>query len=398
MNKTKLLILLTVFIDVIGMGIVIPILPFYVEGFNSSPLLITTLFAVYALCSFLSAPVIGALSDKFGRRPMLIMSIASTALGWIIFAVAPNILFLFLGRIVDGLAAGNFPIAQAYLSDVSKDSEERSHNLGLIGAIFGIAFIFGPFLGGTLSAVSRSFPFWFVGGLAAVNTVMAIFFLPETHTERHTEEVSINPFTPIKRALTDKQLFNNYSAWFLFGLAISSFQSVFALFLSSAFGFKEFSVGLLFAATGVIIALNQAVILKRFWLRHFKEPALELMALIGFSAALMLMSLQNLFLFLVALIATTLAQSVLRVVMISQIVGKSSPARRGETMGITASITSLSMAIAPPIAGYLFGKFISAPFLLGAIFMGFAFYFLYKQRKALRNAELSEDVEIISEI
>lgn len=159
MSNPKAIILLTVFIDVIGLGIVIPILPFYVAQFSNSALLITSLFAVFALCSFLSAPIIGALSDRVGRRPMLIASIFSTSLGWFVFALAPSILFLFIGRIIDGVMAGNFPIAQSYLSDVAKDDKERSANFGLIGAVFGIAFILGPFLGGVLGHFGHNIPF-----------------------------------------------------------------------------------------------------------------------------------------------------------------------------------------------------------------------------------------------
>ncbi len=193
MFKTKLLILLTVFIDVIGIGIVIPILPFYVEKFSSSPILITSLFAVYALFSFFSSPVIGALSDKFGRRPLLIISVFSTAVGWFIFAGAPTIFFLFLGRIIDGIMAGNFPIAQSYLSDIAKDDKERTTNLGLIGAVFGIGFIIGPLIGGFLGQFGHSIPFWFVGSLALFNGILALFTLPETHHVRSTAKVSINP-------------------------------------------------------------------------------------------------------------------------------------------------------------------------------------------------------------
>jgi len=239
-NKTKFLILLTVFIDIIGIGIVIPILPFYVERFSSSPLVLTSLFSVFALCSFLSAPVIGAWSDRLGRRPMLLMSIISTALGWAIFAVANNIWFLFFGRIIDGLAAGNFPIAQAYLTDIAKDEKERAHNLGLIGAILGIAFIIGPFLGGMLGSFFHSLPFWFVAGLASVNAILAYFILPETNINKSLAPISVNPFVPLKSAIKNINLRANYIAWFLFCLGIAAFQSVFSLYMAKIFNFTEF--------------------------------------------------------------------------------------------------------------------------------------------------------------
>ena len=183
-QKDKLIIMTTVFVDVLGIGIIIPVLPFYVESFGVSSFVVTLLFSVFALFSFVSGPFLGALSDRIGRRPVLILSIASTALGWFVFASANAVWVLFLGRIIDGVAAGNFPIAQSYLVDIAKDDKERTSNLGIIGAVFGIGFIIGPFLGAMLSAISPASPFWFVGVLALLNMIGAWFFLPETHHNR----------------------------------------------------------------------------------------------------------------------------------------------------------------------------------------------------------------------
>ncbi|PJA86559.1 MAG: tetracycline resistance MFS efflux pump, partial [Candidatus Moranbacteria bacterium CG_4_9_14_3_um_filter_42_9] len=152
LQKEKIIIISTVFVDVLGIGIIIPVLPFYLERFESGAMMLTALFSVFSLCSFLSAPVLGALSDRIGRRPVLLLSIFSTAVGWFVFASAGKIWVLFLGRIIDGMAAGNFPIAQSYLSDISKNEKERTANFGVIGAIFGIAFIVGPVFGSLLSS------------------------------------------------------------------------------------------------------------------------------------------------------------------------------------------------------------------------------------------------------
>jgi len=399
MNKTKILILITVFIDVAGMGIVIPILPFYVEHFSSAPLLITSLFAVYAVFSFLSAPLIGALSDKIGRKVMLITSIFSTAAGWFVFAAAPNVLFLYLGRIIDGSAAGNFPIAQAYLTDIAQDDRERTTNLGLIGAAFGIAFIMGPFIGGTLGAISHTLPFWIVGCLALINGLLAIFFLPETHHNRQTDKrLSINPFIPLKRAAQNITLRPNYLVWSLFGLAVAGFQSIFALYTSALYNFTEFTVGLLYTAMGVVIALNQAVALKHFWLKKFSEPKLELIMLVIYIIGFTLLAIPNFFVFILGLLATTFGQSVLRVVLNSQIIAKADPKIKGEVLGITSSVTSLSMAVGPLLAGLLFGWSHVLPFLIGAFLLTIAFVILYRDRRALNQKALSGDEVVVSEI
>lgn len=398
MNKTKFLILLTVFIDIIGIGIVIPILPFYVERFSSSPLVLTSLFSVFALCSFLSAPVIGAWSDRLGRRPMLLISIISTALGWAIFALAHNIWFLFLGRIIDGLAAGNFPIAQAYLTDIAKDDKERAHNLGLIGAIFGIAFIIGPFLGGILGSVFHSLPFWFVAGLASVNAILAHFILPETNINKSSAPISVNPFVPLKSAIKNINLRANYIAWFLFCLGIAAFQSVFSLYMAKTFNFTEFSLGIIFAITGIIIAVNQGYFLKHIWLKYFSEPFLELLTVGIFAVGLALLAAPYLWVVYLILLLTTFSQGILRVVMISQIVAQATPDNRGEVLGVTSSITSISMAVAPLVAGLLFGIRPTWPFFFGSLIMIIAFAVLYRKTKELKNLKLEESTEIISEI
>jgi len=396
MTKVKILILLTVFIDIIGLGVVIPILPFYVANFSNSAFLITSLFAVYALCSFFSAPVIGALSDRVGRKPMLIMSIFSTALGWFIFASATNIFFLFIGRIIDGIMAGNFPIAQGYLSDISKDDKERTTNLGLIGAVFGIGFIIGPFLGGVLGQFGHTVPFWFVGGLALLNGILGLFILPETNKSLTKKPININPFIPLIKASKKSNIRSSYIAWFLFGLAIASYQSIFSLYLRDVFHFDELTGGIIFGLIGFVIAINQGLAMKHIWLKYFKEPVLELTMLVIFAIGFLLLSVKFLIIFGIALLLTTFGQSILRVVMTSQVVGQSSPNERGEILGIMSSITSLSMMISPFLSGIMYEKNNILPFLFSFVCLLIAFIFLYIKRKELSKMNLPEDVEMDS--
>ncbi len=218
MQKEKIVIILTVLIDVLGLGIIIPVLPFYVESFGASAVTLTMLFSVYALFSFVSGPFLGALSDRIGRRPVLIASIFSTAIGWFVFASAHAIWVLFLGRIIDGMAAGNLPITQSYLVDVARNDKERTTNLGIIGAVFGIGFIVGPAIGGALSSISHPLPFFFVGGLATVNVIGALLFLPESLKRMDKEKkMALNPFRPLLNAVHDKPLHSRYVAWFFSG-------------------------------------------------------------------------------------------------------------------------------------------------------------------------------------
>jgi DHA1 family tetracycline resistance protein-like MFS transporter len=398
MNRIKALILFTVFIDLIGIGIVIPILPLYAESFGASPFVVTALLAVFAACSFLSGPVMGAVSDRIGRRPMLLLSIASTSVGWFVFAAAGNIFTLFVGRIIDGLAAGNLPIAQSYLVDIAKDDKERTANLGLIGAMFGIGFIVGPLLGGVLGSISHTLPFYFAGALGLINLVLGYFFLPETHHKenRNTAAISVNPFAPLLNAARHANLRPNYVAWFLFGCAFASMQSISTLYMKDQFQFGAASIGLVFAGIGIIIALNQTVGLRHFWLKYFKEPALELNMLLVGAAGFIFLAYPTLWAYAVGTIAVVFMQAVLRVVMTSQIVAEAGPARRGEVLGVTSSLTSLALTIAPLAAGTLYTVAIFLPFILSSLILLIAFGILYFVRKTLPR-RLS-DQPIISEL
>jgi len=379
MQREKVTIIFTVLVDILGFGIVIPILPFYVTSFGASPFTVTMLFSAFAFFAFLSSPFLGALSDKVGRRRVLLMSIASTAVGWFVFASASSVLLLFVGRIIDGAAAGNFTVAQSALVDISKDEKERSANLGLIGATFGIGFMLGPLLGGILSTVSHSFPFWIAGALASLNTVLAFFFLPETHTKRDPDiPISINPLAPLGRAARNMDLRPFFISWILFGISFMASQSVFSLYAEAAFGFSAFATGLLFSGIGVFTALNQAVLLKALWLRYFNEATLEFLMTIALGLSLFLMALRILILFYIAIMLLASAQSILRVVITSRVAGIAPPHMKGEILGIMTSLMAASMVLAPVIAGLLFELNISLPFFLGAILMTMCVYFEYR--------------------
>ncbi len=399
MNK-KLIILLTVFIDVLGIGIIIPILPFYVESFGASAFTVTLLFAIFSFFSFFSGPLLGALSDKIGRRPVLIISILSTAIGWLVFAVAGNIFFLFLGRIIDGLAAGNFPIAQSYLLDIAKDEKEKTTNLGLIGAIFGIGLVVGPVIGGALSTISLSFPFYFVGALAFINFLMALKNLPETNKNLDTsKKIDLNPFLPLIKSFKNSNLRLGFIAWFLFGLALASQQSIFSLYLNAEFNFTALMVGVTMAGMGIVLIINQAFLLKKVWLKYFKEEALIIWLMLTLAIGFFLMGITFFTILIVGIILVAVAQSVLRAVMTSQIAKKGQSGNQGMILGVLGSVMSLSMIIGPIIAGALFGISTNLPFLAAGLFGILAFIILLIdcRRTNCQHSELLERELIIEE-
>jgi DHA1 family tetracycline resistance protein-like MFS transporter len=382
MKKEKLIIIFTVLVDVIGFGIVIPILPFYVTGFGASATIVTLLFASFSFFAFFSSPLLGAISDRIGRRPVLILSITSTAIGWFVFASAASIPILFLGRIIDGAAAGNFSIAQSYLVDISDNEEERTVNLGLIGAMFGIGFMLGPVIGGALATISHSTPFWFAGGLATVNAITAYFFLPETNKRKSEARLNLNPLLPLQRAVRDVELRPLFITWVMFGLANVTSQTVFSLFVSKNFGFDAFVTGLTFTAMGIIVALNQAVLLKRFWLKRFSDATLEKIMLWALIIGVTLFVTRSLPLFVLAILFIGTGQSVLRVVLTSQVAGSADPLAKGEKLGMLSSLMSMCMVIGPIISGPLFEMNDTFPYYLAAAYLVFGLFMTMRHQRA----------------
>src|SRR5215210_8278526 len=192
MKRSPLIVIFTtVFIDLVGFGIVIPVLPFYAEGtsFNATPRTVGLLFASYSIMQLIFSPILGRLSDKHGRRPVLLLSIIGTGIGFLVLGFAKTIFMLFLGRILDGLTGGNISTAQAYIADITT-KENRAKGMGLIGAAFGLGFIFGPAIGGILSRWGINVPFLFAAGLAFANALLLYFVLPETVTPDHPARAS----------------------------------------------------------------------------------------------------------------------------------------------------------------------------------------------------------------
>src|SRR5678815_2331257 len=192
MKRSPLIVIFTtVFIDLVGFGIVIPVLPFYAEGtaFNATPFTVGLLFASYSIMQLIFSPILGRLSDKHGRRPVLFLSIIGTGIGFLIIGFASTLWMLFAGRLLDGLTGGNISTAQAYIADITA-KEDRAKGMGLVGAAFGLGFIFGPAIGGILSRWGINVPFLFAAGLCFANAVLLYFTLPETVTPDHPARVS----------------------------------------------------------------------------------------------------------------------------------------------------------------------------------------------------------------
>src|SRR6185503_17380064 len=254
MTRPLLIIFLTIFVNLVGFGIIVPLLPFYAETFGASPIAIGLLFAVFSLCQLFAAPVLGDWSDRYGRRPILILSLAGTVISFVMLALATTYTMLFLARIVDGLSGGNISTARAYVADIT-EPKDRARAYGIIGAAFGLGFIMGPALSGVLAKVSITAPIWAAAALTLAATAMAWLWLPETVHRARAGTGNPLGYLPelLRRPVMRRVLTLDFIYWFAF----SVFQTTFSLFAARRFGFDASRTGYFFAGFGVLGAVIQ---------------------------------------------------------------------------------------------------------------------------------------------
>jgi multidrug resistance protein len=253
-SRPLLIIFLTIFVNLVGFGIIVPLLPFYAERFSASPLVIGMLFAIFSLCQLVASPVLGDWSDRYGRRPVLVFSLAGTVVSFVMLALAQSVTMLFLARIVDGLSGGNISTARAYVADIT-EPKDRARAFGLIGAAFGLGFIIGPALSGVLAARSITAPIWAAAGITLIATLMAWFWLPETVHRAHAGTGM--PFRNVAEMMRRPGLRRVLTMDFIYWFAFAIFQTTFALFAAARFGFDAARTGWFFAGFGVLGAIIQ---------------------------------------------------------------------------------------------------------------------------------------------
>jgi MFS transporter, DHA1 family, tetracycline resistance protein len=267
------IIFLTIFVNLVGFGIIIPLLPFYAETFGASPLTIGLLFAVFSLCQLVAAPALGDLSDRYGRRPVLVFSLAGTVISFVMLALAHSVALLFAARVVDGLSGGNISTARAYVADIT-GPQDRARAYGLIGAAFGLGFILGPAISGVLARVSYTAPIWAAAVLTLAAATMAWLWLPETVHRAHAGTGNPFRYLPglIRRPIVRRVLAIDFIYW----TAFSVFQTTFALFVARRFGFDAPRTGYFLAAFGLLGALIQGGMIRPVVRRLGDQPTFRM--------------------------------------------------------------------------------------------------------------------------
>ncbi len=373
-NKRLFSILLVVFVDLLGFSLILPLLPYFAETFNASEFVTGLLIASYAAMQLIGAPILGRLSDRFGRRPVLLASIFGTFVGFILLGIANTLWLLFASRILDGLTGGNLSVAQAYISDVT-DTKSRSKGLGMIGAAFGLGFIVGPAAGGFLSQWGYNVPALVAASLALINLGLTYFWLPESLTEKERLEMrnKTRPavtlgalITALKRPFSGSLLITR----FFFGLAFAIFQTIFALYALAKFGLGAAQTGYILTYVGVLSVFVQGYLVGRLTNRYREDVLIVVcVTMMGLSLAGWALAPSVTWL-LIILIPTAMSGGLLNTLLSSTLTKAEAPQEIGGILGFSASIESATRIIAPILGGALLGQAGTwAPGTFGAVLM-----------------------------
>ncbi|MGQ0619132.1 MAG: MFS transporter [Panacagrimonas sp.] len=351
-NPALMPITLIVFVDVLGFTVIIPLLPFYAQHYGATPLLIGALFSVYAVCSLVAAPLLGRWSDRYGRKRILLVSQFGSLLGFIMLALAPSLMWLFLARALDGLTAGNVATARAYISDVTAP-KDRAAAFGVIAAAFGFGFLVGPAGAGLLAQFGHQVPLWVAAGLSAISILCTLFLLPARAPARLPS--AAQPQMPWWNApgirVQLAQLFGFLTAFSMFTAGFALFCERRLSWEGRAFGAVE--VGLVLAYIGLLGLVTQLGLLRPL-VRRFGEGRIVgwslATAALGYAG---LVSVESLPLLLLCLSLTGVGNSAMRPSLLSLISQNVPASQQGAVFGVTQSLQSLAMMVGPLIAGGL---------------------------------------------
>jgi MFS transporter, DHA1 family, tetracycline resistance protein len=387
---------LIVFVDLVGFGLVIPLLPFYAVRFGASPQQVTLLLAIYSLMQLFTAPLWGRLSDRVGRRPVLIVSMAASVLAYLWIGSATALWMLFAARALAGACAGNIAAAQAYIADITKP-EERAKGMGLIGAAFGLGFIIGPALGGLLAGNNPATadietPAWVAAGLSFIALCGVVLLLPESlpADRRGVGGPRRSRLSATLDVLRRPVLSRVILVFFLVILAFAGMESTFALWAMGQFDWGPRQVGYVFAYVGVLSAILQGGLIGGLT-RRFGEERLLLcgLGLIGIGLFTM-PTARSLAVLVLAMTALALGMGLTQPSLNSLISRRAGREEQGEVLGVSQSVGSLSRVLGPAAAGFFFGEFgRNAAFFWGAALVGAALLLALKLVRGLEAAKLA---------
>lgn len=361
-SKSTLPVLFSIIvIDLIGFGIIIPVLPFYADAYGADGLVLGVLFTCHAAMQAIFAPRWGRLADRVGRRPVMLVTIAGTAASLVVLGLADSLAMLFVARILSGIFAANISVATAYIGDVTEDAE-RTRWMGMVGASFGVGFILGPAIGGPLALYGYGVPMFVAAGLAAANLVHAFFVLKEP-ASRHSSAAEIQGSVEV---LTKPSIRNLCLTYFFFTVAVTQLEVIFAFFMKDTFGYDVAQVAWILVGMAVVMAGIQGGGTRRLVARHGEK------SLLLFGVGLMALSFLTLPLpgtvgfLLIPLLGCAVGRAVSQPSMMGLVSFESTAANRGAVMGTFQSSASWARVLGPLLAGALYDWHHPSPFWFAA--------------------------------
>ncbi len=377
-------IFITLMIDVTGLGLIIPVLPKLIEQLIHGTISQAATYGgmltlTYALMQFIFSPVLGGLSDRYGRRPVLLFSLLGFGLDYIFLSFAPTIGWLFVGRAVAGITGASFTTATAYIADISND-ENRAQNFGMVGAAFGVGFVIGPVIGGLLGSFGPRIPFMVAAGLSLINCIYGYFVLPESLLKEHRRHFNLkraNPLGSLLQLRKYPKLGGLVSAFFFIYIASHAVQSNWSFFGIEKFHWSEKLIGISLGAVGLLVGAVQGGLIRVInpWLGNEKSVYTGLLL---YSFGLLLFAFASetwmMFIFLVPYCLGGICGPALQSIISASV----PPNEQGELQGALTSLISLTSIVGPPMMTGLFAYFTGprapfhfsgAAFLLGSIFM-----------------------------
>ncbi len=368
------LMALTIFIDFAGFGLILPLLPFWAEHLGANPTEIGLILTIYALAQFIFTPILGALSDRYGRKPIIVGSLLIEAFSFALSGLAGSLAVLLIARFIGGIGASNIGSAQAVVADVTPP-EGRARGMGMIGAAIGLGFVVGPAIGGLLSPLGPAVPFMVAMAVAMVNALLVIAFLPETHKNRGASKTGSSAKkgpgllpTGLGQLLRNTTVTRLIMINLLFTMAFTAMEAVFALFSQHTFGWTAKENGYVFTYVGFVVVLMQGGLVGQL-VKRFGERKLLIAGLVMLAAGLALLPWSTSLAFMLVALGILSAGNGAVTPTTSALLSLASPREaQGETLGFAQGIASLGRIVGPLVAGGMYSLISpGAPFLLGSI-------------------------------
>lgn len=384
--------LISVFLIGIGFSIITPVIPFLVKPYVKEPsdqaIVVTLLISVYAVCMFFSAPILGALSDRFGRRPLLLFSLLGAAIGFLVFGIGGSLVVLFTGRVIEGITGGSISTIFAYFADITP-KEQRTKYFGWVSAITGVGSVMGPALGGLLAAkFGYAAPLYFGAVITFINVIYGFFFMPESlDKNQRLEEITLsrfNPFLQLFNVLSIKTLNRLLVAAFLLWIPSGSLQAILSQFTIDTFNWKPALIGLVFSIMGIQDIISQGLIMPRLLLK-FSDKQIVLIGMVSEMLGYGMIGLSAVFsrypFFIAGMFIFGFGDSIFGPAFNGMVSKSATASEQGRVQGGSQSIQSLARIIGPIIGGQLYVLLGSvAPAILGVVFIIVAITVLMKRK------------------